>query len=60
LHHFGITLENKEMVDAVYNKLLVMEAQILYKPAFYPEYSEKYYAVFYTDPNRFKMEFLCS
>jgi glyoxylase I family protein len=58
LHHFGLQLENKQAVDTAYEKLLELGANILDKPAFYPEYAEGYYAVYYEDVNGFKMEFL--
>ena len=35
-----------------------MKATILDAPAFYPEYEEGYYAVYFRDPNGFKMEFM--
>lgn len=60
LHHFGIRVESKEMVDELYNKLLELGAEILDTPKAYPEYTSNYYAVFYKDPNGFKMEFMCS
>jgi len=60
LHHFGISVESKEMVDKLYNKLLELDVEILDPPQAYPEYTPNYYAVFYKDPNGFKMEFLYS
>jgi glyoxylase I family protein len=60
LHHFGISVESKEMVDKLYNKLLELDVEILDPPQAYPEYTPNYYAVFYKDPNGFKMEFVYS
>lgn len=59
LHHFALELENKEIIDKVYSKLLEMKLEILDAPKFYPEYDEGYYAVFFQDLNGFKIEFMC-
>ena len=48
------------MVDKLYNNLLELGVEILDPPKAYPEYTPNYYAVFYTDPNGFKMEFMFS
>jgi extradiol dioxygenase family protein len=58
LHHFGLTIENYKQINELYIKLLELGAVILDPPRFYPEYSENYYALFYEDPNGFKMEFV--
>lgn len=58
LHHFGIEVDSKEVIDEIYTKLLEMNATILDKPQFYPDYGENHYALFYQDPNGLKMEFL--
>lgn len=58
LHHFAIELSSKKEVDKAYEKLLALDATILDAPAFYPEYDEFYYAVFYLDPSGMKMEFV--
>jgi catechol 2,3-dioxygenase-like lactoylglutathione lyase family enzyme len=58
LHHFALELENKEAVDNIYEKLLELKVKILDAPAFYPEYEEGYYAVYWEDLNGFKMEFV--
>lgn len=59
LHHFALQLENKKIIDEIYQKLLELEVEILDSPAFYPEYADGYYAVFWQDLNSFKMEFMC-
>jgi catechol 2,3-dioxygenase-like lactoylglutathione lyase family enzyme len=59
LHHFALELENKESIDDIYQKLLELKVKILDEPAFYPEYDDGYYAVFWEDLNSFKMEFMC-
>jgi catechol 2,3-dioxygenase-like lactoylglutathione lyase family enzyme len=59
LHHFALELENQEAVDSIYQKLLELEVKILDKPAFYPEYEDGYYALYWEDSNGFKMEFMC-
>ncbi len=58
LHHFAIELENKEAIDAIYQKLLELNVKIVDEPTFYPEYEDGYYAVFWEDLNGFKMEFM--
>ena len=58
LHHFAILVENREIVDQIYQTLLQMKATILDAPKEYPQYHQNYYAVFYQDPNGFKMEFV--
>lgn len=59
LHHFALDLGSKQKIDEVYQKLLDLKVKILDTPTFYPEYAEGYYAVFWEDPNGFKMEFVC-
>ena len=60
LHHFGLNVESHNQVNELYIKLLELGAVILDPPRFYPQYSQNYYAVFYKDPNGFKMEFVSS
>ncbi len=59
LHHFALQLENKKMIDEIYQKLLELKVEILDAPAFYPDYGESYYALYWQDLNGFKMEFVC-
>jgi glyoxylase I family protein len=59
LHHFALEFENKKTIDNIYQKLLALKAKILDAPAFYQEYTEGYYAVYWQDLNGFKMEFMC-
>jgi hypothetical protein len=58
LHHFALELENKIAIENIYQKLLDLKVKILDAPAFYPEYEEGYYAVYWEDLNGFKMEFV--
>jgi len=58
LHHFALELENKSAVDNIYKKLLELDIKILDKPQFYPDYVDNYYALYFQDPNGFKMEFV--
>ena len=58
LHHFAIRAGSRDEVDKIYKKLLELEAEILDSPKAYPEYSANFYAVYYLDPNGFKMEFV--
>lgn len=58
LHHFGIKIESCNKIDQIYKKLLEFGAEILDPPKAYPDYDKNYYAVYYLDPNGFKMEFV--
>jgi len=57
LHHFALEFENKSAVDNIYKKLLELDVKISDKPQFYPDYGDNYYALYFQDPNGFKMEF---
>lgn len=58
LNHVAFGVSQKEDVDTVINKFLVpRDINPLYdSPREYPEYSEGYYAVFFEDPDRVKLE----
>lgn len=45
-------------VDALYTLLQNIGATVLDAPAEYPQYSEGYYAVFFTDPDGLKLEYV--
>ena len=56
--HFGLRLETKAEVDRFHEQfLLPNKVFVLYGgPKEYPQYTEGYYAVFFEDPDGFKLE----
>jgi glyoxylase I family protein len=58
LHHLAWTAESRADVDALYARLLEIEAVILDPPARYPRYHPDYYAVFFSDPDGLKLEYV--
>lgn len=58
LNHIAFKVGSKQEVDEFSNKFLSDKKQIvLYdSPKEYPEYTEDYYAVFFEDPDRIKLE----
>ena len=55
LHHLCLKAHSIEEVDAVY-KIVKDKTTIFDKPQAYPQYTEKYYAVFFSDPDSMKLE----
>lgn len=58
LHHIAWTAESRADVDALHQHLLKIGAHVLYPPAEYPEYGPTYYAVFFSDPDGLKLEYV--
>lgn len=58
LHHLAWTAASRDDVDALYALLLKIGATILDAPADYPQYGAGYYAVFFADPDGFKLEYV--
>lgn len=58
LHHIAWTAASRADVDAMHAHLLGMGATILDPPAEYPQYGPTYYAVFFTDPDGLKLEYV--
>lgn len=60
LNHLAFRAKNKKDVDDFYLKFLVKhKISILYGgPKQYPEYYKNYYAVYFEDPDRIKLEFM--
>lgn len=56
LHHLCLKAPSIEMVDQIYKLLLKKKAFIFNVPRKYPEYTEKYYAVFFSDLDGIKLE----
>jgi glyoxylase I family protein len=55
-NHMAFYAEDKADIEAMYNLLKEIGAQILDPPAEYP-YSPGYFAVYFTDPDGLKFEF---
>ncbi|MGE0292267.1 MAG: VOC family protein [Hyphomonadaceae bacterium] len=58
LHHIAWMAASREDVDAMYKHLQGIGAAILDPPADYPRYGAGYYAVFFTDPDGLKLEYV--
>lgn len=58
LNHIAFKVDSKEDVDKFYNEFLKPRSiKTLYgTPKHFPEYTDKYYAVFFEDPDRVKLE----
>jgi len=58
INHLAFRADSKESVDLFYNEFLLKnEIPILYGgPKEYPQYRDRYYAVFFEDPDRLKLE----
>jgi catechol 2,3-dioxygenase-like lactoylglutathione lyase family enzyme len=55
-NHMAFTADDRSDVEKMYELLKEMGAKILDAPAEYP-YSPGYFAVYFTDPDRLKVEF---
>ena len=60
-NHLAFNVGSKENVDKFYEEFLkVRGTSILYdSPKIFHEYSPSYYAVFFEDPDRIKLEVMC-
>lgn len=58
LHHIAWCAESRADVDAMFALLQMIGATILDAPALYPKYGPEYYAVFFTDPDGLKLEYV--
>ena len=56
IHHLCFKTETKRKVDEVYRRLTAKRVPIFDAPKLYPEYTSKYYAVFFADPDGIKIE----
>lgn len=56
LHHLCLKAESTEQVDELYDQLLGVESRIFSPPQAYPQYTDSYYAVFFSDPDGMKLE----
>jgi glyoxylase I family protein len=57
LHHFAFNADSRAEVDAFHDLLLANDVEVLDPPAEYG-YEPGYYAVFFRDPDRLKLEFV--
>lgn len=58
LHHLAFHAASRREVDDLHVLLKEMNAKILDPPADYPTYGTGYYAVFFSDPDGLKLEFV--
>ena len=56
LHHLAFRARSRADVDAFHSFLVREKITVLDPPAEYPQYGENYYAVFFADPERIKLE----
>jgi catechol 2,3-dioxygenase-like lactoylglutathione lyase family enzyme len=58
LHHLAWSVDGRQEVDRIYQRLLSAGATILDPPAEYPQYNKGrgYYAVFFADADGLKLE----
>jgi catechol 2,3-dioxygenase-like lactoylglutathione lyase family enzyme len=58
LHHLAWTARDRADVDGLHSLLIKIGATVLDPPAEYSEYGAGYYAVFFSDPDGIKLEFV--
>ena len=56
LHHLCLKAKNPEEVDALYAFLCTEHVRVVTAPAHYPQYTDEYYAVFFSDPDGMELE----
>jgi len=56
LHHFCFKADSEKQVDEFYVFLVKEKIKIYDPPQTYPRYTDKYYAVFFADPDGVKLE----
>ena len=56
LHHLCLKAKNTEIIDYIYKTLLQEKTHIFNPPQKFPDYTDKYYAVFFADPDGIKLE----
>jgi catechol 2,3-dioxygenase-like lactoylglutathione lyase family enzyme len=55
-NHLAIRVDTRDEVEGIYQWLLGSGARIDIPPTAYPQYSERYYAVFFFDPDGARLE----
>ena len=58
LHHLAFHAPDRACVDRVHQQLLQHQVMVLDAPAEYPQYAPGYYAVFFSDPDGIKLEYV--
>ncbi|MFZ2189454.1 MAG: VOC family protein [Candidatus Magasanikiibacteriota bacterium] len=56
LHHICFKAKTTKMVDKIYELLCKKNVFIFDTPKKYPEYTDKYYALYFADPDGIKLE----
>ena len=56
LHHLAFKAKSREEIDRLYPEIVKAGAQIVDPPKFYPQHGERYYALFFKDPDGIKYE----
>ncbi|MDP3724990.1 MAG: VOC family protein [Nanoarchaeota archaeon] len=56
LHHFCFVVESEDEVNEIYKWLKKEDINITDPPTHYPQYTDKYYATFFFDPDGIKLE----
>jgi glyoxylase I family protein len=56
LHHLALRAFTRADVDCFHEYLIAQSVEILDPPREYPEYGKGYYALFFSDPDRIKLE----
>jgi len=56
LHHICLKANSEELVDKIYQTLLKKRVYIFDAPQKYPNYTDKYYAIYFADPDGIKLE----
>jgi len=59
LHHVCLKASSTETVDQIYELILGKNVYVSGVPKKYPEFTEKYYAVYFADPDGIKLEVAC-
>jgi catechol 2,3-dioxygenase-like lactoylglutathione lyase family enzyme len=55
-HHLALAVESREDVDRAHAAAAAEGAEILHAPRVFAQYSDNYYATFFLDPDRFRLE----
>jgi len=56
LHHLCLKASSMDVVEKIYKLVLEKGVYVSGLPRKYPEYTEKYYAVYFADPDGIKLE----
>jgi catechol 2,3-dioxygenase-like lactoylglutathione lyase family enzyme len=56
LHHLCFSVESRDLVDQLFELVAGLGAEVLDPPIEYPQYSPRYYATYFLDPDGMKIE----